>query len=115
MPSAGSPAPKLSLAVAEGEALATYDGQKLYLQSCAACHGQEGEGVSGLGAPFVSSELWSTSSDEEIVALVRAGIPADDPNNQTGIPMPPSGGRPDLGDAELLAIITFLRQSSAAN
>jgi hypothetical protein len=50
-----------------------------------------------------------SQSDAELLAFLRTGRAADDPGNQSGIAMPPSGGRPDLTDRDLLAIIYYLR------
>ena len=42
-------------------------------------------------------------------AVIRAGRELTDPENTTGLVMPPSGGRPDLSDEDILAIIYYLR------
>lgn len=84
-------------------------GQQLYLQACAACHGQRGEGVTGLGNTLVGSELLQTGTDAEVLAVIRIGRDASADGNHSGVAMPPSGGRPDLSDDELLAIVDFLR------
>ncbi|MDQ4076575.1 MAG: cytochrome c [Chloroflexota bacterium] len=87
-------------------------GRQLYLEACSACHGPEGEGIPGLGSPLVDTELTLESDAEEWIELVREGIPADHPANETGVPMPPSGGRPDLTDADLASILEYLRTLS---
>ena len=47
--------------------------------------------------------------DAEVLAYIRQGVAFDDPLNTTGQVMPPSGGRPDLRDEQLLAIIAHIR------
>lgn len=84
------------------------DGAALYAEACAACHGPDREGVAGLGNALAGSEFVAEQSDAELLAFIRAGRAADDPANASGLIMPPSGGRPDLSDAEILAIIEFL-------
>lgn len=84
-------------------------GQRLYLETCATCHGQQGEGVAGLGNALVDATFLHTESAENILSMIRAGRAATDPANQSGLVMPPSGGRPDLTDEELLAIVAYVR------
>lgn len=85
------------------------DGARLYSEACAVCHGAAGEGVTNLGNALAGSEFIRTRTDEELLLLIRQGRAADDPDNLTGLVMPPNGGRPDLTDDELLAMIRFLR------
>lgn len=87
----------------------TADGQALYAEACAACHGPAGEGITGLGSALVGSDFLQSHSTTEVLAMVRAGRAADAVDNTSGLVMPPSGGRPDLSDADLLAIIDFLQ------
>lgn len=87
-------------------------GQQLYLQSCAACHGESGEGVANLGNSLAASPLVQEGADADILAMIRAGRDVNAADNQSGLAMPPSGGRPDLSDADLLAIVAFLRTAN---
>jgi cytochrome c5 len=88
---------------------ASIDGATLYQQACAACHGLQLEGVDGLGNTLAPSEFVTERSDEEMLAFIRAGRGLDDPDNTSGLVMPESGGRPDLGDAQMLAIVQHMR------
>ena len=45
----------------------------------------------------------------ELLAFLRTGRPVGHPENTTGISMPPSGGRPDWSDQQILDIIAHLR------
>ncbi|MEZ4864313.1 MAG: disulfide oxidoreductase [Caldilineaceae bacterium] len=85
------------------------EGQRLYHEVCAVCHGQQGEGAAGLGTALRDSAFVAEHSDAELLAMIRAGRAANDPANQSGLVMPASGGRPDLSDTELLAVIAYLR------
>ena len=87
-------------------------GARLYAMACAACHGVGGAGIAQLGGPLVGAEGIGNRSDADLLALIRAGVPVGDPRNQSSTAMPPSGGRPDLTDDELLAIIYYLRANS---
>ncbi len=87
----------------------TGEGQQLYLETCAGCHGQAGEGMAGLGNALAGSAFLQANTEVALLAMVRAGRLVNAPDNVSGLVMPPSGGRPDLADAKLLAIIEFLR------
>lgn len=84
-------------------------GAQLYMESCAACHGQDAQGAPGLGNNLLTSAQVQDAPPNDTLAIIREGIAANDPNNQTGVAMPASGGRPDLSDDDFLAIIDFLR------
>lgn len=84
-------------------------GQAHFEETCAGCHGFKGEGVPSLGLPLVTSPLVLYASDADLLAFIRAGRASDHPDNVTGISMPPSGGRPDWSDADLLDVIAYLR------
>lgn len=87
-------------------------GQSLYERSCAGCHGFKGEGVAGIAVPLVGSAYLDPTQvdDAAVLTFIRVGRSADDPQNISGRPMPPSGGNPTLTDAEILAIVRYLRQ-----
>ena len=104
-----NPFPTLSLTPAAISADAAARGEQIYLQSCAACHGLDGMGVENLGNQLRASEFLASNSDEQLLAMIRAGRELNDPANTSGLVMPPSGGRPDLSDADILAIIQYLR------
>jgi disulfide bond formation protein DsbB len=84
-------------------------GARLYAEACAVCHGPDARGLEHLGNSLVDSEIVLTYSDEEAVAFIRAGVALNDPRNSSGLVMPPSGGRPDLRDDQLRAILAYLR------
>ena len=108
--------PTLVLALPQAEAEpvgAGVRGEQLYLQACASCHGVDGQGVANLGNPLRGSDFLAGATDAEVLAVTRQGRELNDPANTSGLVMPPSGGRPDLSDADLLAIIQYLRQPSS--
>lgn len=84
-------------------------GAQIFKESCAACHGQDARGLPNLGNTLVESELINSGSDADILALIRQGVDLNDPRNTTGLVMPPSGGRPDLSDAQILSIVNWIR------
>lgn len=84
-------------------------GKELFATTCAACHGPEGEGVTGLGKPFTTSDFVSSQSDEQLLAFIKTGRPTSDPANTTGVDMPPKGGNPAITDEQLVDIIAYIR------
>ena len=97
---------------ADAEMASTGDpvaGEELFNQVCVTCHGPEGEGIEGLGKPFQTSEFIRTHSDEELLTFIKEGRPISDPENTTGVDMPPKGGNPALTDAQIMDIIAYIR------
>lgn len=84
-------------------------GQELYGGTCMVCHGQAGEGVEGLGKPWVGSDFINARTDAEMLAFLIEGRPSDHPENTTGIAMMPRGGNPNLTDADLMDLIAYMR------
>lgn len=84
-------------------------GQTTFSSLCVACHGQDARGLPNLGKDLVNSEFMHGLSDEELLEFIRTGRPIWDPNNTTGVDMPPRGGNPALTDEQLLNIVAYLR------
>ena len=85
------------------------DGAALYQETCAVCHGADARGLANLGISLVDSGVIDSGSNEEALALIRAGVALDDPNNTSRLVMPPSEGHPDLTDAQIVAIVEHVR------
>ena len=84
-------------------------GQQLAGESCSACHGQNFEGVTGLGPALADSGFIRDYTDDELIDFIKEGRSMDDPDNETGVAMPPYGGNPRLTDDDLADIVLFLR------
>ena len=84
-------------------------GKTLFDSVCIACHGPGGEGITGLGKPFTTSEFLLTVNDQQLLDFIKTGRPSTDPANTTGVDMPPKGGNPALTDAQLMDIIAYVR------
>ena len=95
-----------TVAVAAGDAA---HGFELYQGTCVVCHGPNGEGIAGLGKPWVGSQFINERTDAEMLAFLLVGRPAEDPLNTTGIAMMPKGGNPNLTEADLLDLIAYMR------
>ncbi|MFG5380916.1 cytochrome-c oxidase, cbb3-type subunit III [Yoonia sp. R2-816] len=75
-------------------------GEELFLNNCAACHGDNGMGNHDLGAPNLTDAIWLYGGDEasleETVRYARFGV------------MPPWGER--LSEAEIKAVTAYVHQ-----
>jgi disulfide bond formation protein DsbB len=87
-------------AIAHGETLFT---------TCAACHGADAEGITGLGKDLVDTEFIATHTDEELVDFIVTGRPVWDEANTTGVDMPPKGGNPTLTREDIEAVVAYIR------
>lgn len=85
------------------------DGAMVYRQNCVACHGRNADGKGPAAAAlrprptdFTKASFWEGRTDEQVSASIRAGRP--------GTPMMPYA---TLSDAQLAALVTWLRAQSA--
>ena len=84
-------------------------GEDMYASSCSSCHGADAKGLPKLGKDLTTSAFLKGMSDDEAVAFVKVGRTASDPENTTGVAMPPKGGNPSLSDKDIAEIVTYLR------
>lgn len=91
----------------EGDPIA--DGKRAYGSSCAACHGDDAAGIEGIGKDIISGPFTKGLGDDELLTFIKVGRGPGDPDNTTGVGMPPKGGNPSLSDTDLKAIIAYLR------
>lgn len=84
-------------------------GGDLYRRSCAPCYGENAAGLPNLGKNLIESELILEGSEAEIIAMIKAGRAVNDPQNTTGVEMPPFGGNRMLSDRDFSAILAFIR------
>jgi len=84
-------------------------GQQLFVGTCSACHGPEGEGIEGLGKDMTTSDFIAGLSDAELVEFIKTGRDTSDPANTTGVAMPPKGNNPSLTDEQLMDIVAYIR------
>ena len=85
-------------------------GTKVYEQHCAACHGDRGQGVSGMYPALAGNRAVTLASHINLVQQIRRGgfLPTTAGNPQP-FGMPPYGQI--LNNDEIAAVATFLRQS----
>ncbi|MCW8138726.1 MAG: cytochrome c [Planctomycetota bacterium] len=115
-PAPGSAAkpPREPVRVGQKPGAAAPSGEELYKRSCAACHGADAKGIPNLGLDLVDSEFCKSRSDDELLDFVKKGRTSDDPASVTKVPMPPKGGNPALKDADIKAIVAYMRSLRTA-
>lgn len=81
------------------------EGEKVYKEVCAACHGQNREGIVG---PSLADNTWvHADSESALHKMVTKGFgPGELKIGQ--VPMPAKGGRPDLTDEQIWDVLFFL-------
>lgn len=63
-----------SLSGLDHDSEAAARGKEIYAQQCAFCHGDEGKGMTDLGAPNLSDAVWLYGSDtQDIITSIRTG------------------------------------------
>ena len=76
-------------------------GETVYLDNCAACHGDNGMGDIYQGAPNLTDAIWLYGGDYDTVKYTVV-------NSRFGV-MPPMGGA-ELNEAEIRAVATYVHQ-----
>ena len=66
-------------------------GKVVYDGTWIACHGPDAVGIPGLGNDWTTNKFIKDSSDADLVAFVKQGRTATEPDNATGADMPAMG------------------------
>ncbi|MBL1430997.1 MAG: cytochrome c [Robiginitomaculum sp.] len=82
-------------------------GEEIYMENCAACHGEDGKGA----LPGITPDLTSLSgplskSDEELITSITEGF--ESPGSQMA--MPPLGGNDELDEDDVKEILEYMRE-----
>jgi cytochrome c5 len=80
-------------------------GEKVYAQTCIACHGANGKGSIPGVSDFTKADGPLAKSDDTLFASIRDGLVT--PGKP--LSMPPKGGNPSLTDDEIQAVLDYLR------
>jgi mono/diheme cytochrome c family protein len=83
------------------------EGERLYRQQCASCHGEQGQGVPGAYPPLVGNR---TVTMEPPINAIRAVLSGGFPPSTAGNPRPHGMPPMTLDDAQVAAVLSFVRQ-----
>lgn len=76
------------------------DGEQLFIENCALCHGPEGDAVPGI--QLARGKFRHAESDEELGQVIKNGIP--------GTAMPPGS----FHEHQIMALVAYLRSMAAS-
>ncbi len=88
----------------------TEQGEKVYAQHCAACHGKRGEGVAGVYPPLDgNSSVTEPTGINATRMVLLGGFAPVTAANQRPYSMPPFAQQ--LNDGEVAAVVTYIRRA----
>ncbi|PAU94278.1 hypothetical protein CK503_08690 [Aliifodinibius salipaludis] len=93
---------------------ALLNGENLYSQNCASCHGSNAKGVSGAFPPLVDSE-WITSDKSVPVRILLHGLQGEIEVQEQEYQGSMPSFKARLSAAEMAAILNYLRDESVGN
>jgi mono/diheme cytochrome c family protein len=88
---------------------ASASGQQLYDANCTACHGADGKGALRGLPDFTAKNGRMNKSDAELFRNIIHGFQT----RGSVMPMPPRGGNSALSDADILAVLEYIRATFA--
>ncbi len=80
-------------------------GKAIYSQTCIACHGANGKGTIPGVTDFTAKDSPLSKSDVELFKNVSEGFQSPG----SFMAMPPKGGNPTLTEADVRAVLSYLR------
>jgi mono/diheme cytochrome c family protein len=88
---------------------AAADGEAIYAQQCAACHGAIGEGTPHVGPPLKGAEFVKSTTNDDMIKVIREGrAGADKKHDAFPSVMPPF---PQLSEDEIKAVAEYVRKN----
>jgi disulfide bond formation protein DsbB len=84
-------------------------GEKVFMTTCATCHGRDAMGLPRLGKGLHHNQFVESKTDAEMVEFIKTGRPASHELNTTGVDMPPKGGNPALNDQDIQNVVSYVR------
>lgn len=81
------------------------DVETLYMQTCYICHGDDGTGYMPGVPDLKDNKKLFVDKETRIARRIKQGM-----DSNGSISMPPKGGNPNLSDAEILALVRYVKQ-----
>lgn len=82
-------------------------GQAIYAQTCIACHGANGKGAIPGVSDFTATDGPLSKTDDELRVSIRDGLATPG----AALSMPAKGGNPALSDADIQAVLAYVRRT----
>lgn len=86
---------------------ATADGESIFKQQCASCHGVKGQGMQYVAPPLKGSEFLAAASIDEIKATIKNGRSGEQKRHPDFPAAMPSFAQ--LSDEEITAVAEFVK------
>ena len=80
-------------------------GERVYSETCIACHGDNGKGAIPGIQDLTAADGLLTKPDDELIESITEGFSMP----RSPVAMPPMGGNPGLNRGDIVAVIAFLR------
>jgi len=95
-------------AESDGPSAPNYEGEALYVVSCASCHQIHGQGMEGVGPPLAGSK-WVNGNEVLLTKIVLHGVrgPITVRGKEYNLEMPAMGF---FSDQQIAGLLTYLRQ-----
>lgn len=104
------PAVPRTVQIARNDSAASGPGRGHYLNLCSGCHGRDGQGVPHVAPGLRDNSSVRDTDPHNLIVAILDGLPEHDfPGRERMQDMP--GFAEDLGDADVAALSTWLRQS----
>jgi len=84
-------------------------GKAVYAQTCIACHGANGKGAIPGVADLTKADGALAKSDDVLIKSITEGFKSPG----SALAMPAKGGNPALTEADILAVLAYLRATFA--
>lgn len=82
------------------------EGKKTYDDICSSCHGEDGT-TEVPGIPLFAEGERFGKTDAQLANSIKNGV--NNPDNPSGMSMPPYGGGPRLSDNEIADVVSYIR------
>lgn len=96
------------------EVVLVAEGQKLYQQLCAGCHGLDGRGIKPMAPPLLQSD-WVLGSEGRLIRIALQGMTGPVTVNGTGYQppdiLPEMPGLAVLDDAQIASVLSYIRRA----
>lgn len=93
------------VAMADETSADTSAGKAVYSQTCIACHGANGKGALPGVRDFTAADGPLSKTDEELIKNITEGFQSAG----AALAMPAKGGNPSLSEADVKAVLAYLR------